>query len=328
MGEAVTFIKAINSAMHEEFARDPRLFLLGEDIADGGVFRATEGLAHAFGEDRVIDSPLAEAAIIGACTGASLVGMNPLAEIQFADFITPAMDQIIQNVAKLRYRSAGTFNPHITIRVCCGGGVGGGLYHSQENVIWFMHEPGLRVVYPSTPYDAKGLLRSCLRGKDCYLYFEHKKLYRSIKEELPDEDYTVPIGKAAVRREGKDISIISFGYMAHVSLQAAEEMDKKHGVSCEVIDLRTLAPLDKAAILASARKTNRVAVVHEEKLTMGPGAEIASIIQEEAFDDLDAPVMRICGPDIPKMPFSPPLEDFYMLNPEKVVKKLEQLAAY
>ncbi|MGH9862210.1 MAG: alpha-ketoacid dehydrogenase subunit beta, partial [Candidatus Acidiferrales bacterium] len=236
MGEPVTFIKAINLAMQQEFERDPRVFILGEDIADGGVFRATEGLRDKFGEERVIDSPLAEAAIIGACTGASLVGLNPIAEIQFADFITPALDQIFMNVAKLRYRSAGTFRPHLTIRVCCGGGVGGGLYHSQENVTWFMHEPGLRVVYPSTPYDAMGLLRSCIRGKDSYLYFEHKKLYRSIKEELPDEDFTVPIGQAAVRREGKDLSILTFGYMAGVSLQAAEEMEKKNGVSCEVID--------------------------------------------------------------------------------------------
>jgi 2-oxoisovalerate dehydrogenase E1 component beta subunit len=328
MGEAKTFIKAINETMHEEFARDPRVFLLGEDIADGGVFRATEGLAHAFGEDRVIDSPLAEAAIIGACTGASLVGMNPIAEIQFADFITPAMDQIIQNVAKLRYRSAGGFQPHLTIRVCCGGGVGGGLFHSQENVTWFMHEPGLRVVYPSTPYDAKGLLKSCLRGKDCYLYFEHKKLYRSVKEEIPEEDYTVPIGKAAVRREGTDLSILTFGYMVHVSLDAARVMEQKHGVSCEVIDLRTLSPLDKEAILASVKKTNRAAVVHEEKLTMGPGAEVAALVQEEAFDYLDAPVMRIAGPDIPKMPFSPPLEEAFMLTTEKVVARLEKLAAY
>jgi len=328
MGEAVTFIKAINQAMHEEFARDPNVFILGEDIAEGGVFLSTEGLRDKFGEERVIDSPLAEAAIIGACTGASLVGMNPIAEIQFADFITPAIDQIMQNVAKLRYRSAGQFQPHLTIRTCCGGGVGGGLFHSQENVVWFMHEPGLKVIYPATPYDAKGLLKSCIRGKDCYLFFEHKKLYRSVKEELPEEDFTVPIGKAAVRREGKDISVITYGYGVQVSLAAADEMEKKHGVGCEVIDLRTLLPLDKEAILASVRKTNRVAVVHEEKRTLGPAAEVAALIQEEAFDDLDAPIWRITGPDVPKMPFSPPLEDAFMINPAKVVAELEKLAAY
>ena len=262
MGQPVTFIKAINEAMHEEFARDPNVFILGEDIAEGGVFLATEGLREKFGEHRVVDSPLAEAIIIGACTGASLVGMNPIAEIQFVDFITPGMDQIVQNVAKLRYRSAGTFQPHITIRTCCGGGVGGGLFHSQDNVSWFMHEAGLKVVYPATPYDAKGLLKSCIRGKDCYIYYEHKKLYRSVKEELPDEDFTVPIGKAGVKREGKDLSILTFGFGLQVSLAAAEKMEAKHGVSCEVIDLRTLRPLDNEAILATVRKTNRVAIVH------------------------------------------------------------------
>lgn len=323
----ITYIQAINEAMHEEFARDPKVFLLGEDIAAGGVFKATDGLAEKFGEDRVIDSTLAEAIIIGACTGASLVGMNPIAEIQFADFITPAVDQIVQNVAKLRYRSNGTFKPHITIRICCGGGVGGGLYHSQENAAWFAHEPGLMVVFPSTPYDAKGLLKSAVRGQDPVLYFEHKKLYRTIKGEVPDEDYTVPIGKAEIRRPGSDLTVVTYGYMVHVSLQAAEELAKK-GIECEVMDLRTLLPLDKEALLASVRKTNKVAVVHEDKRTMGIGAEIAAIIAEEAFDDLDAPIARITGPDIPIMPFSPPLEEFFMLNAARVAEGLEKIARY
>ncbi|MFQ5926702.1 MAG: alpha-ketoacid dehydrogenase subunit beta [Terriglobia bacterium] len=323
----ITFIQAINEALHEEFARDPKVFLLGEDIAYGGVFKATDGLADKFGEERIIDSPLAEAIIIGACTGASLVGMNPIAEIQFADFITPAMDQIIQNVAKLRYRSAGTFKPHLTIRICCGGGVGGGLYHSQENAAWFVHEPGLTVVMPSTPYDAKGLLKSAIRGEDPVLYFEHKKLYRSVRGEVPDEDYTVPIGKAAIRRPGTDLTVVTYGAMAHISLQAAEAVAQK-GIACEVIDLRSLLPLDKETILTSIRKTNRVAVVHEDKRTMGIGAEIAALIAEEAFDDLDAPIARITGPDIPIMPFSPPLEKFFMLDAATVAEGLEKLARY
>lgn len=323
----ITYIQAINEALHEEFARDPKTFLLGQDIAFGGVFKATEGLAEKFGEARVIDSPLAEAIIIGACSGASLVGMNPIAEIQFADFITPAMDQIVQNVAKLRYRSAGAFRPHLTVRICCGGGVGGGLYHSQENAAWFVHEPGLVVVFPSTPYDAKGLLKAAVRGEDPVLYFEHKKLYRTVKGEVPDEDYTVPLGKAEMRRAGGDLTVITYGYMVHISLQAAEELAKK-GIECEVIDLRTLLPLDKDAILASVRKTNKVAVVHEDKRTMGIGAEIAALIAEEAFDDLDAPIARITGPDIPIMPFSPPLEDFFMLDAAEIAAGLEKLARY
>ena len=323
----ITYIQAINEAMHEEMERDPKTFILGEDIAFGGGFKATEGLLEKFGEERVIDSPLAEAIIIGACTGASLVGMNPIAEIQFADFITPAMDQIIQNLAKLRYRSAGAFQPHVTVRICCGGGVGGGLYHSQENAAWFVHEPGLIVVFPSTPYDAKGLLKSALRGQDPVLYFEHKKLYRTIKGEVPEEDFAVPFGQAEVRRAGHDLTVVTYGYMVHVSLQAAAELAKK-GIECEVVDLRTLLPLDKETVLASVRKTNKVAVVHEDKRTMGLGAEIAAIVAEEAFEELDAPVLRLTGPDIPIMPFSPPLEEFFMLDANKVAEGLEKLARY
>jgi 2-oxoisovalerate dehydrogenase E1 component beta subunit len=248
-------------------------------------------------------------------------------EIQFADFITPAVEQIVQQASKLRYRSAGGYSCPITVRVCCGGGVGGGLYHSQENAAWFVHEPGLKVVMPATPYDAKGLLLAAIRDPDPVLYFEHKKLYRTIKGEVPEDDYTVPIGKAAIRREGSDMTILSYGFMVHTALEAAELMARR-GVEAEVVDLRTLAPLDKETILASVRKTNKCLIVHEDKRTMGIGAELAAIISEEAFEDLDGPILRVTGPDIPPIAFSPPLEKAWLVNTEKVVAAIERLAAY
>ena len=247
-----------------------------------------------YGEDRVLDTPLAEGIIIAAAIGSSMMGLRPVPEIQFTDFITPAMDQLVQQAAKIHYRSAGAYSCPITVRICCGGGVSGGLYHSQENAAWFVHEPGLKVVMPSTPYDAKGLLLAAIRDSSPVLFFEHKKLYRTIKGEVPEGDYTVPIGTAAVRREGKDLTIISYGFMVHVALEAAETMAKR-GVEAEVIDLRTLSPIDKETILKSVRKTNKVLIVHEDKKTMGIGAEIAAIITEEAFDDLDGPVVRVTG---------------------------------
>ncbi len=328
MARTLTFIDAINEALHQEMERDDRVFLLGEDIGlSGGVFKATAGLFDKFGEDRVMDSPLAEGIIIGASIGASLVGFRPVPEIQFTDFITPAMDQIVQQASKLRYRSAGGFTCPITVRICCGGGVGGGLYHSQENAAWFVHEPGLKVVMPSTPYDAKGMLLAAIRDPNPVLFFEHKKLYRTVKGEVPEDDYTTPIGPAAIRREGTDMTLLTYGYMAHVALDAATQMARR-GVEAEVIDVRTLAPLDKETILGSVKKTNKCLIVHEDKKTMGIGAELAAIVGEQAFEYLDGPVVRVTGPDIPPIPFSPPLEKFFLVDTAKVIAAMERLAAY
>ena len=328
MARTLPFIEAITEALHQEMERDERVFILGEDIGlSGGVFKATVGLHEKFGEDRVLDTPLAEGIIIAAAIGSSMVGLRPVPEIQFTDFITPAMDQLVQQASKLRYRSAGGFSCPITVRICCGGGVGGGLYHSQENAAWFVHEPGIKVVMPSTAYDAKGMLLAAIRDPDPVLFFEHKKLYRTVKGDVPEGDYTVPIGPAVVRRPGNDMTVLTYGYMTHVSLEAAEAMARR-GVDAEVVELRTLAPLDKETIVRSVRKTNKCLIVHEDKRTMGIGAELSAIVSEEAFDHLDGPVMRVTGPDLPAIPFSPPLEKFFMVNTEKVVAGMEQLAAY
>jgi 2-oxoisovalerate dehydrogenase E1 component subunit beta len=328
MARSLAFIEAINEALHQEMERDERVFVLGEDIGlSGGVFKATAGLYEKFGEDRVLDTPLAEGIIVAASVGASLVGWRPVPEIQFTDFVTDAIDAIIQQASKLHYRSAGGYTCPITVRICCGGGVGGGLYHSQENAAWFVHEPGLKVVMPSTPYDAKGLLLAAIRDPNPVLFFEHKKLYRTAKGEVPEDDYTVPIGPAAVRREGRDITVLVYGYMTRVALEAAEVMSKR-GVEAEVVETRTLAPLDKQTILDSVRKTNKCLIVHEDKRTMGIGAELSAIVSEEAFEYLDGPIVRVTGPDIPAIPFSPPLEKFFLVNTEKVVAAMEKLAAY
>src|ERR671936_1711872 len=325
----MTYIDAITSALGEEMRRDERVFLIGEDVGVmGGVFKATKGLYDEFGPDRVIDSPLAEGIIVSSCIGAALAGMKPVAEIQFSDFVTPAMDAITQQAAKLRYRSAGSQTCPLTVRVCYGGGVGGGLYHSQTNTTWFIHEPGLVVVAPSTPYDAKGLLKSAIRDDNPVIFFEHKKLYRSVKEEIPEEDYTVPLCKAFVRREGKDVTAISYGYTLQLTLQAAEKLKQEHGIDVEVVDLRTLSPLDKDTILESVAKTNRAVVIHEDHRTLGVGAEISAIIAEEAFDCLDAPIVRVTAPDVPAIPFSAPLEKFYMPSVEKITTALERTAQY
>ena len=323
-----TYIDAINSALGEEMRRDERVYIIGEDVgAMGGAFKATKGLLDEFGPERVIDSPLAEGIIVSSSIGAAMVGMRPVPEIQFSDFITPAMDAITQQAAKLRYRSAGTQTCPITLRVCYGGGVGGGLYHSQTNTTWFAHEPGLIVVAPSTPYDAKGLLKASIRDDNPVIYFEHKKLYRSIKEEIPDDDYIVPLGKAIVRREGKDITAVSYGYTAQLTLQAAEKLQEK-GVSVEVIDLRTLSPLDKDSFLESVAKTSRLVVIQEDHRTLGIGSEISAIVAEEAFDCLDAPIVRVTAPDVPAIPFSAPLEKFYMPSVDKIVTALERTVEY
>lgn len=325
----MTYIDAINSALREEMERDSRVFIIGEDVGKmGGAFKATKGLLDEFGSERVIDSPLAEGVIISSSIGAALAGMRPVPEIQFVDFITPAMDAITQQAARLRYRSAGTQTCPLTVRVCYGGSVGGGLYHSQSNTTWFVHTPGLVVVAPSTPYDAKGLLKAAIRDDNPVMFFEHKKLYRSLKEEVPETDYTVPLLKAAVRREGNDITAISYGYTLQLTLQAAEEMKRKHGVEVEVVDLRTLAPLDQDTFLESVAKTSRAVIVHEDNRTLGIGAEVSAIIAEQAFDCLDAPILRVTAPDVPLLPAAAELERYCVPSVEKIIAAFEQTISY
>lgn len=325
----MTYIDAINSALKEEMARDENVYLIGEDVGKmGGVFKATKGLQEEFGPDRVIDSPLAEGVIVSSSIGAAMCGFRPVAEIQFADFITPAMDALTQQAARLRYRSAGTQTCPLTVRVCYGGGVGGGLYHSQTNTSWFIHTPGLVVVAPSSPADAKGLLKAAIRDDNPVMFFEHKKLYRSVKEEVPAGDYTTPLLKAAVKRPGTHLTAVSYGYTLQLTLQAAERMQQEHGVDVEVIDLRTLAPWDKETILDSVARTSRVVIVHEDNRTLGIGAEIAATIAEQAFDCLDAPIVRVTPPDIPAIPAAAAMEEFYMPNVEKIVAGMLRVTSY
>lgn len=325
----MTYIDAINTALREEMERDPNVFIIGEDIAQmGGAFKATKGLLEEFGSERVIDSPLAEGVIISASIGAAMAGMRPVPEIQFVDFITPAMDAITQQAARLRYRSAGTQTCPLTVRVCYGGGVGGGLYHSQSNTTWFVHTPGLIVVAPSTPSDAKGMLKAAIRDDNPVMFFEHKKLYRSIKEEVPNADFTVPLLKAAIRREGRELTAISYGYTLQLTLQAAEQMKQKHGVDVEVVDLRTLAPLDSDTFLESVAKTSRAVVIHEDNRTLGIGAEVSAIIAEQAFDCLDAPILRVTAPDVPLLPAAAELERYCVLSVEKIVAAFEKTMAH
>jgi 2-oxoisovalerate dehydrogenase E1 component beta subunit len=325
----VTYIDAINMALHEEMQRDERVYVIGEDVGVmGGAFRATKDLLPRFGESRVIDSPLAEGIIVSSSIGAALAGMRPVPEIQFSDFITPAFDAITQQAAKLRYRSAGTQTCPFTLRVCYGGGVSGGLYHSQTNTTWFAHEPGLRVVAPSTPTDAKGMLKAAIRDDNPVLYFEHKKLYRSVKEEVSADDFLCDLDKCAIRRPGSDLTAVSYGYTMHLMLQAAEKMQQQHGISVECIDLRTLNPIDYPTILDSVARTNRLLIVQEDHRTLGIGSEIAAIAAEQAFDCLDAPILRVTAPDIPAIPFAKPLEDFYMPSVEKIMAAMEKCALY
>jgi 2-oxoisovalerate dehydrogenase E1 component beta subunit len=323
-----TLIEAIKEALDEEMARDERVMILGEDVGlRGGVFRVTEGLMAKYGEERVIDTPLAELGIIGIGIGLALNGMQPIAEIQFADFIHPAFDQIVNEAARMRYRSGGEWTCPLVIRAPFGGGIGGGLYHSQSVEAFFAHVPGLKVVVPGTPYDAKGLLKSAIRDADPVMFFEHKKTYRLVKGEVPDSDYTVPIGPADVKRRGDDLSVFAYGLMLKHCLDAADELAGE-GVSVEVVDLRTLAPLDKETILNSVKKTGKALIVYEDNLTMGMGAEVAAIIADEAFEYLDGPVTRLAGPDVPGVPYSPPMQDFFMPDKNKVLAAMRDLAAY
>jgi 2-oxoisovalerate dehydrogenase E1 component beta subunit len=325
---ARTFIEAIREAIAEEMRADDRVIVLGEDVGKkGGVFLATDGLWAEFGDDRVIDTPLTESMIVGTSIGAAVNGLRPVAEIQFADFIHPAFNQLVSEAARLRYRSNNGYSCPMVVRAPYGGGVHGALYHSQSVEAFFTHVPGLKVVVPSTPYDAKGLLRSSIRDDDPVLFFEHKKMYRSVRGDVPEGDYTVPLGRAAVTRAGTQLTVIGYGLMAHYALEAAERVEDE-GISTEVVDLRTLRPLDKETVLSSVRKTGKCLVVYEDNRFGGYGAEVAAIVGEEAFDYLDGPVTRIAGPDVPGVPYNHVLEDWFMINPEKIADGIRKLAAY
>ncbi len=320
-----TYLEAIRQGIWEEMERDPDVFLLGEDIGVyGGAFKVTAGMLERFGERRVIDMPISESAIVGAAIGAGLMGLRAIAEMQFADFISCAFDQVVNFAAKCRYRW-GAAVP-IVIRAPSGGGFRGGPFHSQNPEAWFTHVPGLKMVTPATAYDAKGLIKSAIRDNDPVIFFEHKGLYRRIKEDLPAEEYTVPLGKARVYREGEDLSIITYGAMVYVARDAAEQLAQE-AISVEIIDLRTLIPLDEEAVLASVRKTSKAILLHEDVLTGGFGAEVAARIAEKAFEHLDGPVVRIASPDTP-IPYSPPLEDAFLPGVAKVVEKARWLCSY
>ena len=327
MSKELTYLDAIREALAEEMRRDPKVFVLGEDVGPyGGAFGATQGLYDEFGELRVVDTPISESAIIGVSIGAALRGYRPVAEMQFADFISCGFDQIVNQAATLRYRYGGRASVPIVVRAPSGGGVSGGLYHSQNPEAWFVHRPGLKVVAPSTAYDAKGLLKAAIRDDNPVIYFEHKFLYRRAKGPVPEGDEIVPIGVAATRREGDDATLLTYGAMVLPSLEAADRMAKE-GVEVEVIDLRSLMPLDKAAIFTSLEKTSRVLVVHEDVKTLGLGAELSAMIVEERFDHLDAPVLRVTYPDT-HAPFSHVLEGSNLPNTDKIVEALRRLVAY
>jgi 2-oxoisovalerate dehydrogenase E1 component beta subunit len=322
------YIDAINQAHLEEMARDERVLVMGEDVGrKGGVFGATMGLLEKFGEDRVIDTPLAESSIAGVAIGMACNGLLPIAEFQFADFIHPAFDQIVSEAARMRYRSNNAFSCPVVFRAPFGGSHGTALYHSQSIEAFYAHVPGLKVVAPATPYDAKGMLKAAIRDPDPVLFLEHKRMYRLVKGEVPEGDYTVPIGPAAVRRQGKDLSVFASGWMLHESLAAADAVASE-GIEAEVIDVRTLAPLDKDTVLASVARTNRALIAYEDNTFMGYGAEIAAIIAEHAFSDLDAPVMRVAAPDVPGIPFAKPLEEWFVVTKDKIAAAMRKLAAY
>ena len=321
-------IEAVREAITEEMARDPKVFVIGEDVGvRGGVFLATQGLAEQFGSDRIIDAPLAEASIMGIALGAAFRGMRPIPEVQFSDFVWPSVNQLIGEAARTCYGTNGTVPVPMVIRMPYGGGIRGGLFHSQNVETHFFHTPGLKVIAPCTPYDAKGLLKSAIRDNNPVVFLEHKKTYRLVRGEVPDEDYTLPIGKADVKRVGSDITLVSYGLTLHYCLEAAETLAAE-GVAVEVVDLRTLTPLDTETVLDSVKKTGKLAVVHEDNITGGVGAEIAAVVADQAFEYLDGPISRICGPDVPTMPFAQTLEDAYMPTADKIADGLRKLAAY
>ena len=322
---STTYLEAIREGLWEEMERDPSVFLIGEDLGVfGGAFKVTAGFLDHFGPARVIDTPISESAIVGASIGASLMGLRPVAEMQFSDFITCGFDQIVNFAAKCRYR----WNAPVpmVLRAPSGGGIHGGPFHSQNPEMWFVKTPGLKVVAPSTAYDAKGLIKSAVRDNDPVLFFEHKALYRRIKEDLPTEEYTVPIGKAKVVREGKDLTIVTYGAMVYVALEAAYKLAEE-GASVEVVDLRTLLPLDRETVCESVKKTSKVLLLHEDTRTGGLAGELAVSITESVFEYLDGPIVRVTAPDTP-IPFSAPLEEAFLPNAEKVIEKARWLYRY
>jgi pyruvate/2-oxoglutarate/acetoin dehydrogenase E1 component len=322
---STTYLEAIREGLMEEMERDPDVFLIGEDIGVfGGAFKVTAGLLDKFGSERVVDTPISESAIVGAAIGAGLMGLRPVAEIQFSDFISCGFDQIVNFAAKTRYRWGASVP--IVVRAPSGGGIHGGPFHSQNPEMWFVHTPGLKVVAPATAYDAKGLIKSSIRDNDPVIFFEHKGLYRRIKEELPEGDYTVPIGKAKIYREGHDLTIVTYGAMVYVASEAAEKLAAE-GISVEIVDLRTLLPLDEKTVLASVRKTSKVILLHEATMTGGLAGELSARITEKAFEYLDGPVVRITAPDTP-VPYSPPLEEAFLPNAAKVIEKARWLFRY
>jgi 2-oxoisovalerate dehydrogenase E1 component beta subunit len=322
----ITFLEAIREGLTEEMERDQNVFCLGEDIgAYGGAFKVTEGLQAKFGEARVMDTPISEGAIIGAAAGAAHMGMRPVCEMQFIDFISCGYDMLTNYVATARYRAM--LPCPMVVRGPSGGYVRGGPFHSQNPEAAFLHTPGLKIVYPATASDAKGLLKAAIRDDDCVLFFEHKYLYRRIKEEMPAGDHVTPIGKARTAREGKDVSIITYAATVWKSLEAAEQLGKEDGLSVEVIDLRSIAPMDDDAIVATVKKTNRVLIVHEDTRTGGVAGEITARINEHAFEWLDAPILRVTAADVP-LPYSPPLEDYVLPQTNDIVKAVRRLAAY
>lgn len=327
-GNKITYIEAISQAIREEMRRDEAVFILGEDVGTyGGAFKISAGLLEEFGPERVIDTPMSEAAIIGSAVGAALMGMRPIAEMQFIDFITCGFDQIINMATKMYWR-AGMPVP-VVIRGPAGGGLKGGPFHSASPEAWFFHTPGIKVVFPSTAYDAKGLLKAAIRDNNPVLYLEHKLLYRlpTLREELPTEDYIVPLGKAIVRREGEDMTILTYGAMVHQCLAAARVLEEADDLEVEILDLRSLSPLDRDAIMESVKRTNKVLIVHEDTLTGGIGAELAAMLAEELFEYLDGPVTRVAAPDVP-FPYAPPLEEAYLPDAEKILTAARELAAY
>jgi 2-oxoisovalerate dehydrogenase E1 component beta subunit len=320
-----TYLEAIREGLLEEMRRDESVFVMGEDVGVyGGAFKVTKGFVEEFGERRVIDAPLSESAIIGAGTGAALNGLRPVVEMQFSDFMACGFDQITNFAAKCRYRWGASVP--MVVRAPAGGGIHGGPFHSQNPEMPYVHTPGLKVVQPATAHDAKGLIKAAVRDNDPVIFLEHKYLYRSVKEELPQHEYVVPLSRAAVSREGSDLSVITYGWMVHVALEAAEQLASE-GIDMEVVDLRTLAPLDRDTVLASVRKTSKVILLHEDTLTGGLGGELAGIISEHAFEDLDGPLVRIAAPDTP-VPFSPTLEEAFLPNTKTVIEKARWLYRY